>query len=72
MKKNLFSLILFAVLLSGCGNASETQEAVVETETIEFEEGTVATDSVTSTEIDNTTAGIEEASAEVDSLLNEI
>jgi PBP1b-binding outer membrane lipoprotein LpoB len=70
MKKNLFAFILFAVIASGCNNATDTQDTA--TETIVNEPETAPADSVNTTEIDNTTVEIEAASEEVDSLLNDI
>ena len=73
MKKHLFVFAALALMATACGETTETQETTVETETIESNEGTTTEiDSVTTTEVDNTTVEIEDASAEVDSLLNEI
>jgi uncharacterized lipoprotein NlpE involved in copper resistance len=66
MKKHLLVCAIAAFLFVGCNNATERQETTItETET-------VTTEAVEDREMDVARMEIEEASAEVDSLLNEI
>jgi uncharacterized protein YcfL len=72
MKKHILIIATLALMAAACGETTDTQETKTATETTVTEETTVETDSVSATEIDNTTVEIKDASAEVDSLINEI
>jgi PBP1b-binding outer membrane lipoprotein LpoB len=66
MKKQLLVCAIGAFLFVGCNNTAERQETTItETET-------VTTETVEDREMDVARMEIEKASAEVDSLLNEI
>jgi hypothetical protein len=67
MKKLFMALTLGGFLMTGCNTTPDNQETTV----TETEMGTAPADT-TGMEMDNTRVEIEEAAAEVDSLLNEI
>lgn len=67
MKKHLLVFALGALVLAGCNSTPDTEET-----TITKPEADTAPADTAGAEIDNTRVEIEEAAAEVDSLLNEI
>ncbi|WP_188501836.1 hypothetical protein [Pontibacter amylolyticus] len=67
MKKHLLVFALGALMLTGCNSTPDTEET-----TITKPEADTAPADTAGAEIDNTRVEIEEAAAEVDSLLNEI
>ena len=68
MKKHLAAFASLALLASACGTPDTTSETTAAEQELIVED----TDTTAITEIDNTAVEIEKASAEVDSLLNEI
>ncbi|MCP2042220.1 hypothetical protein [Pontibacter sp. HSC-36F09] len=67
MKKHLLVFVLGALLMAGCNSTPDTEET-----TVTKPEADTAPADTAGAEIDNTRVEIEEAAAEVDSLLNEI
>ncbi|SIT92143.1 hypothetical protein [Pontibacter indicus] len=67
MKKHLLVFALGAFLLAGCNSTPDTEET-----TVTKPEPDTAPADTAGAEIDNTRVEIEEAAAEVDSLLNDI
>ncbi|PVY41877.1 hypothetical protein [Pontibacter virosus] len=67
MKKHLLVFALGALLMASCNSTPDTEET-----TITKPEADTAPADTAGVEMDNTRVEIEEAAAEVDSLLNEI
>ena len=67
MKKHLLVFGLGALMMAGCNSTPDTEQT-----TVTKPEADTAPADTAGAEIDNTRVEIEEAAAEVDSLLNEI